>query len=87
MTILRCFSIYRKVPTITGKSRPRGHFGGRGAFLRPGNVWLSTDVVEAYDPLSGTWATGPSMLAPRGFLASAGAGGKLFTIDGLTDGA
>jgi N-acetylneuraminic acid mutarotase len=53
----------------------------------PRDVWVSTDVVEAYDPLTDTWATGPSMLAPRGFGASAWAGGRFFTIDGLTDGA
>ncbi len=76
---------------------PTGRDGAFGAVLHgklfvaggvvPRDVWVSTDVVEAYDPLTDTWTTGPSMLAPRGFGASARVSGKFFTIDGLTDGA
>jgi N-acetylneuraminic acid mutarotase len=57
-------------------------FVAGGVGLR--DTWVMTDVVEAYDPLTDTWAAGPSMLAPRGFGASGWAGGKFFTIDGTT---
>jgi len=47
---------------------------------------VSTGVVEAYDPLSDTWATGPSLPTARGHAAAAWAGGKFFVIDGIADG-
>jgi N-acetylneuraminic acid mutarotase len=45
-----------------------------------------TDIVEAYDPVTDTWATGPSMPTARGHAASAWAGGKFYTIDGIRGG-
>ena len=47
--------------------------------------WLPTDVVEAYDPVTDTWSTGPSMLVARSQGGSAWAGGKFYTLGGVED--
>ena len=55
-----------------------------GGVVDQNGLAVSTDVVEAYDPLTDTWATGPSMPTPREHAASAWAGGKFFVIDGIS---
>jgi N-acetylneuraminic acid mutarotase len=41
-----------------------------------------TDVLEIYDPATGTWTTGVPMLAPRAGVASVAANGCLYIIGG-----
>jgi len=41
-----------------------------------------TDLLEIYDPVSNTWTSGPSMLAPRAGVASTTANGCLYLIGG-----
>lgn len=57
-----------------------------GGVVDRNGVAASTDLVEAYDPLSDTWATGPSLPTARGHAAAVWAGGKFFVIDGIADG-
>jgi N-acetylneuraminic acid mutarotase len=57
-----------------------------GGVVNQNGLAVSTDVVEGYDPLTDTWATGPSLPTPRGHAASAWAGGKFFVIDGIRGG-
>src|SRR3712207_1464488 len=52
-----------------------GRFGG-------GVGSQMTDVLEIYDPGTGTWATGAPMLAPRAGVASVSAKGCLYVIGG-----
>jgi N-acetylneuraminic acid mutarotase len=59
-------------------------FVAGGTLVGAANVFVATDTVEAYDPLTDTWATGPSMLAPRRHGPSAWADGKFFTLTGVT---
>ena len=61
-------------------------FVAGGVVVDRDGLAVVTDVVEAYDPLTNTWATGPSLLTARGHATSAWAGGKYFVIDGITDG-
>lgn len=49
-------------------------------------VGVVTGAIEAYDPLSDSWATGPSMPTPRAHAAAAWLGGKFYTIDGIEGG-
>jgi hypothetical protein len=58
-------------------------FVAGGTLIGEDNLFVATEVVEAYDPLTNTCATGPSMLAPRRHGPSAYAAGKFFTIDGV----
>lgn len=81
----------RKSPMPTGRDNAFAEvFHGKlfvaGGTLARNGLAVATDVLEAYDPLTDTWATGPSMLAPRRHGASAWAGGKFFAIDGVTSG-
>jgi N-acetylneuraminic acid mutarotase len=82
--------------TWTTKSpMPTGRDGAFAAvfhgklFVAGGLVWpeggsmVATDVVEAYDPVSDSWSTGPSMLAPRSSGASASAGGRFYAMGGV----
>lgn len=41
-----------------------------------------TDILEIYDPATGTWSSGASMLAPRAGVASTVANGCLYLIGG-----
>jgi N-acetylneuraminic acid mutarotase len=82
----------KKSPLPTGRDNAfatafHGKLFVAGGTLDDNGLAVATDVVEAYDPLTDTWATGPSMLAPRRHGAAAwGRGNLFFTIDGLTDG-
>lgn len=58
-----------------------------GGVVNQNGLGVVTDVVEAYDPLSDTWAKGPSLLTPKALAASAWAGGRFFVLDGINDGA
>ena len=60
-------------------------FVAGGVVVRNG-LAVVTDIVEAYDPVTNRWATGPSMPTARGHAVSAWAGGKFFVIDGIAGG-
>jgi N-acetylneuraminic acid mutarotase len=44
-----------------------------------------TDIVEAYDPSTNTWATKASMPHPRFAFGVSVAGGALYAVDGCCD--
>jgi hypothetical protein len=78
-------------PMPTGRSVTSAAVGHGKLFVAGGVVdrnglAVVTGAIEAYDPLSDTWATGPSMPTPRAHTAAAWVGGKLYTIDGIMGG-
>jgi len=80
-----------KSPMPTGRSVAsaavlHGKLFVAGGVVDRNGLAVVTGAIEAYDPLSDTWATGPSMPTPRAHATSAWAGGKLFVIDGIRGG-
>jgi N-acetylneuraminic acid mutarotase len=58
-----------------------------GGLVRSSTGTLSvTNKVEAYDPVTDTWAEGPPLPTPRAFGGSAWAGGRFYTVGGIVDG-
>ena len=78
-----------KSPMPTGRDNAFAAVFGGKLLVAGGLVWpeggsmVATDVVEAYDPVTDSWSTGPSMLAPRSQGASATAGGKFYAMGGM----
>jgi N-acetylneuraminic acid mutarotase len=78
-----------KSPMPTGRDAAFAAVFHGKLFVAGGLVWpeggssVTTDVVEAYDPVSDSWSTGPSMLAARSQGASAWAAGRFYAIGGV----
>jgi N-acetylneuraminic acid mutarotase len=85
----RTWAIKSPMPTaraVASAAVVHGKLFVAGGVVDRNGVAASTDVVEAYDPLSDTWATGPSLPTARGHAVAVWAGGKFFVIDGIADG-
>jgi N-acetylneuraminic acid mutarotase len=85
----RTWTTKRPMPTaraVASAAVVHGKLFVAGGVVDRNGLAVSTDVLEAYDPLKDTWATGPSLPTARGHAVAAWAGGKFFVIDGIADG-
>jgi hypothetical protein len=85
----RTWSTRSPMPTaraVASAAVAHGKLFVAGGVVDRNGVAAATDIVEAYDPSTDSWATGPSLPTARGLAAAVWAG-KLFVIDGIGDGA